>query len=63
MNKKIYASRYLCVVCIRNITSVFHLVSSNDVTHSEMKMKNDMDFCALNIQNSALFSLIIQMRE
>lgn len=37
--------------------------SSNDVTHSETKMKKNMDFCALNIQNSALFSLIIKMRE
>lgn len=39
------------------------LAFSNDVTHSEMKMKKNMDFCPLNIHNSALCSLIIQMRE
>ncbi len=65
MNNKIYESHYLCLVCIRNILFRFpfgQFASSNDVTHREMKRKN-MDFCALNIQNSALFSLIIQMRE
>lgn len=55
-------------VCLRASTETLRfpfgqLAYSNDVTCSEMKMKKNMDFCPLNIHNSALSSLIIQMRE